>query len=450
MTNLSLNSTRLSKLNRAFLVIGFLSSTLFIVSKTGMVFDDVYNSTDINRYLESGVSTSSLEQHSNPAGPLSYVWIAVVSSFMGASQAIGAEAKIDLQRIAVLLSWVLCFLAVSVLSKSNTIKLYLFSLPIMVMPHTQMAMSTLLTEGPAMMFCLVGVMLWIGGLAHRVGSRVGVAKLVVGAFLVGLSIISRQYYLMLLPALGVTALVSYWVNQVSLRVSSIAIASLAFGVIPLMCLWMLWTGFASPSMQLGTSYAGKTAGVGFAPLRAISCLLYTLIYLAFFSRPLWSSYWSSATIKGKQLSLVSSCLIAALVAIFSDRLFFAGPINSIQSKLGTFGEYLPSVFIFVIVLIAAFNACVLMKALKESKVALSRSPIFLLSSLVLVFFVLENSLIISEIGFYERYMLQVMPFIGVVTFKLVEESGQNYAAKDYALFTLMFLLSTAMLWRYAV
>jgi len=59
-------------------VLSLLSALLFIFSCPTPVFDDLANMRDIQRYAADGVNASTLAAHVNPAGPVGYIWAAVM------------------------------------------------------------------------------------------------------------------------------------------------------------------------------------------------------------------------------------------------------------------------------------------------------------------------------------------------------------------------------------
>src|SRR5262252_5909109 len=177
------------------LILNSFTALLFIFSVKRPVYDDPPNFLDVARYATQGVSLETIRGHINPAGPTSYIW-------MGAAVRLLRGDGLQDARLAVLFSWLLLGAGVLVLGRRSRFpQLWYAGLMVtLVFPHAMTAMSTVLTEGPAMLFALLGAMA-IAEFVDRLDLSQGLPWLgILGGLLIGLAVTARQYYAALLPA----------------------------------------------------------------------------------------------------------------------------------------------------------------------------------------------------------------------------------------------------------
>lgn len=94
---------------------------------------------------------------------------------------------------------------------------------------------------------------------------------------------------------------------------------------------------------------------------------------------------------------------------------------------------------------ACYNAIALGGLLRERHSQLARRPEVVFSLLVILFFVLEQLGIGGNIPFYDRYVLQLAPFLGIVSFFALPK----LTIPRLAVFAVLLLFSHALLWRLA-
>ena len=419
------------------LVLNMLSAATFIVVVPRPVYDDAPNFVDASRYAREGITVQSIRSHVNPTGPTSFIWMAAGVRLLGGNELRAA-------RIAVLTSWLLLsggiLLAAHSCGSSQLWYAALFTT--LVFPHTMTATGTLMTEGPALMAATLGAFAWTASMAVPRMTAKGVTLALLGGVALGLAVTCRQYYLALLPAAALVALLqlrhrpaenrSTWIHTV--------IGSLLFAATPIVILMLAWKGLSSPSMATGASYQQWRAAAGLNLIRPLIASLYIGIYLMLLTFP--SPFRSRFARRWVTLT----CALAAGVgiAIFRERLVQPGPLHSLGKIAGVLwhGEFL---LVGIVAALAFYNSVAFVVLLWEKRAILSVNPLVLFSMFVVMFFVLEQLGVGGNIPFYDRYVLQLAPFLGIVVFHALP----GLKAPRLITFALLAILSHSLLWRNA-
>jgi hypothetical protein len=419
------------------LVLNIFSALLFIAIVRRPVYDDSTNFRDVHRYASEGATVQSLRAHVNPTGPGSFLWMAAGIRLLGGDEIRSA-------RLAILTSWVI--LGISILiaaSRSESPELWCAALLItLAFPHTMTTTAMLMTEGPALLAALLGTFLWI-----RATSFSRLTLQVAGLFLFaglafGLAIACRQYYLALLPAAAAVAILRLWKQpaQSGVAWALVVIGSLLIAVIPIGLLMLLWKGLSSPAIASGASYAQWKASVGLnftRPLTASFELAAWLVPLTF------PAMWQLQSVT-RWLALSGSLVAGVTVAHFREDLVQPGPLHSLEqmARRVPHGEFL---VIAGIGAAAFYNAVAVATVLIRTRSEIARASAVLFSLFVILFFVLEQFGIGGNIPFYDRYVLQVAPFLGMIAFATLPK----LTAWRVTVLALMVLFSHALLWRNA-
>jgi hypothetical protein len=135
--------------------LNIISAGLLIALVHRPVYDDPFNVFDVHNYATRGLSMETLLSHRNPPGPTGFLWMAAGVRLLGGNELTDA-------RIAVLVAWFL--LAGGVLVGSRRTRFpqlwYGAFLATLVFPHAVEASATLLTEGPSLLFAVLGALAW--------------------------------------------------------------------------------------------------------------------------------------------------------------------------------------------------------------------------------------------------------------------------------------------------
>ena len=411
--------------------LNLLSGLLFILLVDHPVFDDKYNLPEAQRYAAEGISRDSIYRQTVSPGPSSFIWIAeAINLFPG--------RDLEMARLAVAASWVLLAAGVLFLSsRSGDPGLWYVSfLCTLVFPHAATATAVVLTEGPALLFCILGALIWTQAQQSRLVSISSALQCVLGGLFLGLSITCRQYYLTVLPAMMAVvfleirsrARVQDW------RRIGTSVVSIFAAVLPVAVLYEIWKGLSSPA-----SMGIWRTTVRFNATRPVVALFYVLLYLL----PL-TIIWVGR-LRRKQFAIAAVSGIASAIALtpFRSMILQPGPLEAILHPALRFPSAHAVAFGCVTALLAC-NATSVMYVLGAERSKLLVSPLTVFATSCIVFFVIEQAGIGAGPGFFDRYILQIIPFVAIVIFSARPELSRVQIGALAA----MWLLSQTMLWRY--
>jgi hypothetical protein len=420
------------------LALNVLSATLFIGIVNRQVYDEPFNIFDVHNYAARGLSMETLLSHRNPPGPTGFLWMAAGVRLLGGEELRDA-------RLATLMSWILLAAGILIAARySRFPQLWCGALLVMlVFPHTLEATATLLTEGPSLLFAVLGALAWLQFAFEPYATPRLFALGLLGGLSMGLAVTCRQYNLALLPAAALFAFYQWRrpAFREKPRWAFGAILSLALAVVPVLLMVLAWKGISSPGMATGTSYDHMwKAAVGLNLTRPMVVAFYTAVYLLPITFP--------AVIRMKESQHLWALLVAtfggAIITYFSSVFLQPGPLNSLirfASRVPHGGTALfAAIAVFVI-----YNAASTCFLLWEQRQALAFCAPAVFALLVVVFFVAEQIGVGGNLPFYDRYVLQLAPFLGLIAFTVLPCLTP---ARVFALAG-MSILSHIMLWRFA-
>ncbi len=417
------------------LTLNTVSSLLFMAKITRPVFDDQYNIVDVNRYAAEGLTLDAVKNHVNPPGPTSFVWMAE------AVRALGGDPLRD-ARLGALASWLvlaLCIVVAGQKLRLHSAELWYAALLVtLAFPHAPMAMATVLTEGPAAMFAVLGAIAWAEFMAAETVTGKIFATAIAGGFCVGFAVTSRQYYLALLACWPILLLYR-WRSKLSGSAVTAAFLALAAAAAPILCLILVWHGLSSPNIVAGVSYTKWSSKVGFNLIRPAIAAFYVGLYFV----PLTISEAVHGRLATRKKILAFAGFGGIATALIGASFVQPGPLHTL---LGV-GERVPhgaNILLAAVAAITIYNFTLFADSAWERRDELIRNPVVVLSSLVIVFFILEQVGVGGNIPFYDLYVMQIAPFLGVVAFAVYPRLK---TARMIPL-ALLWVLGQVTLWRY--
>lgn len=423
------------RLSLLFLILNLISSAAFIYCENRPIFDDSYNMFDVHAYATKGISVATIRAQRNAPGPTSFLWMAAGAHFLGGDELRAA-------RMAVLCSWVL--LGVALIAGGGRTRCpelwcnaLLFTL---VFPHSVMATATALTEGPSLFFAAWGALAWTEFLSTTTIDRRAVILGVTGGLSLGVAATCRQYYVSLLASAVVVVLL-HRARAVERRWFGSVTLSLVVAAVPIVVLLLVWRGVTSPSAAAGTSYSNYQAGLGLNTGRPVVACFSVLVYLLLLSFPAVVHLPPPR----RWVALIAAACAGVIAAPFGSFLIQPGPVNSLIRA----SSHLPAGATVVFGLIAgltAYNAIVVGNALWRQRANIASCIPLQFALLTVLFFVVEQAGVGGNIRFYDRYVLQLAPFLGVILFCLFPKLTRSRIAALMGLST----LSQIMLWRFAL
>ena len=413
------------------------SSLFFIHFVRRPVFDDSNYLRDVHRYATEGVSVDSIRRNITAPGPTSFVWMAAAVRALDGNELRDA-------RLACLTSW-LAIGGIVLLGARYTHypgPWYAALLFTLVLPHTLTATATIRAEGPAMVFALLGALAWTESVSRSTITPRVVLLGLIGGLAMGLAIDGRQYYLAMLAAAGIYAMCRW--RELGFETKSLwlpnAITSLVAACVTVLLLVSIWKGLSSPGMAAGTSYGTVFSKVGPNPFRPALAIFYIMMYLFPFSFPAmfcpaFTRRWRAAVIAAL------GGIGAALSASF---LLQPGPLKTFIEFVGRepVGERL---ILGLITAVAIYNAIGLGYLTRQKWAAAKSCPPVVFAMLVLVFFIGEQFGVSGNLPFYEIYILQIAPFLGLAVFAVLPKLTLPRVAS----LVFLSLISQGLLWRHA-
>jgi hypothetical protein len=319
---------KLSQLTLLIFALNVISSLLFMRLVNRPVYDDPYNITDVHAYATRGVSRATVLAQTNPPGPGSFVWMAEAVRLLKGEELLDA-------RIGALLSWVLLTAGVFFLARySNFPDLWYGALlVVLVFPHTVEAGATILTEGPSLLFAVLGALAWTEFASRPKVTPVTVILGIVGGLSMGIAVTCRQYNLALLPAAAIFALYQFLRRGRASAGKNVwlvsLIISLFFAVVPVFLLALVWKGLSSPGMATGTSYSKWQAGVGLNISRPMVVAFYIAVYLVPLTFPVML-----VAKRARRWGVILVALVGGAVAAYcSSALLTPGPLHTVIKTL---------------------------------------------------------------------------------------------------------------------
>jgi len=419
------------------LALNMLSAIAFVAVVRHPVYDDGTNILDVKRYAKEGVTWQSIRSHLNPTGPGSFLWMAAGVRFLGGTELPAA-------RIAVLGSWLILGVGILVgARRTETPELWYAALATtLVFPHSMTATATLMTEGPALLAALLATFAWTAFVALPRLTVRGLLLALLAGLALGLAVTCRQYYLALLPSALLVAFFLLPVPASQARAPYIltVLGSLLLAMIPVGLLILAWHGLSSPSMAAGTSYKQWRAAVGLNLTRPMIATLYIAVYLLPFTFPVPMH----ARFVKRLVTICGAAAAGATAAYFRDNVLQPGPLHSLEEMASHFwrGQFL---VVAVLTALASYNGVTFVMLVWRRRASVLENPVVLFSLFVLVFFVIEQLGIGGNIPFYDRYIMQLAPFLAFITFGTLPGLG----ALRLITFALLALLSHGLLWRNA-
>lgn len=427
-------SWRYDRTAACFLILNAISAILFIGLINRPIYDDVFNMLDVHRYVSRGISIDTLRSQVNAPGPTSFLCLAAVVRVLEGNELRDA-------RVGALLSWLLLGGGILVGARRSRFPQfwYIALLVSLVAPHALTATASVLTEGPALFFAVMGVLIWVESVSRPVSTLRLALLAVMGGMFMGIAVTCRQYYLMLLPAAVLVALRQS--RQGSAADSPprfvTSISSIVISLIPAFLLILIWKGFTSPGVGHGT----WDTKVGISLIRPIVAAFYVALYLVPLTFPAMSVLWAAQ----RWRALTFAAIAAIGTAQFRTYLLQPGPLKSLvhAARQITTGEY---ILFGLISFVTIYNVLSFGLVLWQKRANLLSSPPAVFASLATAMFIIEQVGVGGNMPFYERYMLQLAPFLGIFAFSVMPRLTSP------RLLALVFLsaVSQVMLWRYAV
>jgi len=237
----------------------------------------------------------------------------------------------------------------------------------------------------------------------------------VGGLSLGVAVVCRQYNFALLISAAVISIVQ--LNNQSKREARSWVSGLALSLMaataPVILLLLVWKGVTSPSMAAGLSYANYQASMGLNLTRLLAAGFYVIVYLL----PLSYSVSQNLTSAQRWAVLFSSLLLGILVTSIRSHLIEPGPLSTVTHLVSRLP--MGSIVAFgLLAFLAIYNFIKASIMLWNAKTRVVSCIPLQFALLAILFFVVEQVGVGGNIPFYDRYVLQFAPFLGIIAFSI--------------------------------
>ena len=130
-------------------------------------------------------------------------------------------------------------------------------------------------------FALFGSVIFLYSFIIKRSINKKIFLLVVGSFFISLAVLTRQYYISLIPATILIIIVNYIYFKKDKNEYYLRLLFSLFCFLPIFILFYFWGGLTSPGMSQGTSYDNYVAKIGLNNIRFFSNICIKLGYFFF-------------------------------------------------------------------------------------------------------------------------------------------------------------------------
>jgi hypothetical protein len=390
----------------------------FAFTYPGYSQDEDAGLRDVVRYASEGVTTTTLREHVNAAGPLTFVVMAIAGEATG-NLHLGSRL---VSLVCAIASFLLIFSIVRRAGGTSTSAAIAGAL-LFVSPYAPLSMGSMLTESFSIAVLLLGVLLWCkavgpGGIANWRG------WIWAAGVTLGLAATARQYYLAVILSVWIA---TCWLElrSGSFAPSSARIAAVAriatFGLVlvaPIAVVFLIWGGLTPPLLRSGVSHPGWDAGVGLQMYRPLSALMLCGLY----ALPVAVLLLDSDMLRRRVLLATGLTSVVLVLVLDTQRLFCdssvqitCGPADGLFRAASAIG--LGAVTGAVLLWLAMLAITIIARSLLSRFDMLH--PVQILASIALILFIAEQVFVGGNIPFYDRYVQQVWPLV-VLTVGVVQ------------------------------
>jgi hypothetical protein len=415
------------------LAVVLIPSVVFLQIMPVPTFDETYHLTDIYRYINLGINRETIYAQTTPTGPATHRWAALWGKLFG--------SKLSTLRLSIWICWIaICLIFYKLFKQEHKDKLLFSFLFLFTNPYASCLSGLVMTEAFGLMAILAGVYY----LQKSSYNPTDYFSLILCGLCMGIAIVSRLYYICIIPCLAVCMLYMYRNNSYSRDLFIKLSLLLLFAIAPLFILYTIWGSITPPLFNKGEVFRNSKIYLGVNLLRPLSALLYVGIYcFPFFlifnpkllikKWPFWPiaflvSFFVTYNVYLWRLERVhtGTGLIDALVT-------FAYKIN------GTVG----TLAYFISVCVAAMGVLLLIhKSLISLKTHVSVIALF--SYTLVLFFIIQQSFVSGQTPFYDRYLIQIAPFLGLITF----DAKIKFDYRLLSLVIIYLIIGQFILWRF--
>ena len=388
------------------------ASILAILVQFGVMDEDFHLDSTLP-FAQDGVNLTTLYRHVPPTGVASHIWFAFWLWLIPGINYIGLRLTTC---AALLLLSGLAFGQLKTYSVESQRKILAVSLFMLVCPYFFLSVSTVMTEGPGLVFLFAGLLLILRSQLQQL------LPFFLGCMLLGLATIARFYYIPLLPALAIVLLLTDWELYTKQGFTHVLANKWLFYVcigvalLPLVGLIVLWGGLTPPLFH---QWSKLRSGISFNTLRPLSALALTGVYAAPFV--LLNVAWASKLFLRTLLVVLPVALVLAVlqVNLFHDPSSVddvtSGPVEHTLQLIQARSDLGLAFGLFVVYSVSFLTIALVIQELLRLILAEGFADKGLVFSVLFVaFFIASQAFVGGNHPFFERYLIHPWPFLGYI------------------------------------
>ncbi|MBN8823822.1 MULTISPECIES: hypothetical protein [unclassified Spirosoma] len=410
------------------------------------VMDELFHLEYSLPFAKSGLTKTTLYRHVPPTGVASHLWFALWIWLFPTIDYIGLRLITCMALAGLAVATYVHLRSFSGVWQRRILAASVFTL---VCPYFFLSVSTVMTEGPSLVFLFAGLLLLSVSRLERL------FPFFLACCLLGLTTIARFYYIPLLPALFVVLAVEDWERYRQIGVKAFTThrilfyVSIGISLLPLAGLVSLWGGFTPPLFH---QWSKLRSGVSFNALRPISAFILTGIYIA----PIvWLSGFRY--LKSALSIVIGSFMLALILALLQINLLrdpesvndvFSGPIEHGLGWLMAKGQLAISLGLLVVYTLGFVSLVIVIQQLFQILMAegfVDKGLVFSIAFVAL--FIASQAFIGGNHPFFERYLIHPWPFIG---YGLIRAFPESTNIKTYAVLAVYTVVSVLLLTKWGL
>ncbi|GAB2578988.1 hypothetical protein [Spirosoma areae] len=389
-----------------------LASLLAVLVQYG-VMDEDFHLAASRPFASTGVNATTLYRHVPPTGVASHLWFAFWMWLFPSLNYVGLRL---ITCGALMLLAGAAYWHMKTISAALQRKVLAVSWFMLVSPYFFLSVSTVMTEGPALLFLFAGLLLLL------ISRCQNLAAFFLACLLLGFATIARFYYISLLPSVFVMLFLSDWQRYVKYGFKDVTIRRvvpylfIGLSLLPLAGLIVLWGGLTPPLFE---QWSKLRSGVSFNALRPLSALVITGVYIA--PVVLVNVAWRSKAF----LRIGSTALVAALILagpgvnLLHDSSsvddVYSGPIEHTLIWMKSGGDWALSLGLFLVYSLSFLTMGLVIRGITDLIRRKNFADKGMQFSVAFVFFFLVSQAFVGgNHPFFERYLIHPWPFIGYV------------------------------------
>jgi hypothetical protein len=388
----------------------------FLVFQHKAIYDEDFHLIEIQNFFKNGLNSQSLSQYATESGIFAHF---IASRFIYLIPNALLAARLSSFLFLSVFSWFFLF-------KVKENQAYYFAFLFFISNYISFHLGAIfLTETTA--FCLAFISIYNLG---KYLENPKIAFALISSICLGLAMISRFYLMALYPTILCFILIKAIFEKKSKGEILVSLFVFSSSIIFLAILVFQWEGITPPAFKI--RYPEFDSGVGFGIIRPIISLL----YVGIFALPI-IVLSQRFKIKSYFKEILISIIITVIIYIYIPNLWdtsgipnhSTGIVDFVLDAVRSISPIVYHIANFFFQFLGVMGLLIISKSIFEKFDFKSNKLLF--SLLFMFFYTLEQAFVSGNVAYYERYLLLVYPFLGIIIFETFLNQKINIKIKTY-------------------